>query len=95
MPEFKAGLHSGLSVTGELGFTKREIAYAGDVLNTTARIEEACKTYGEPLLISENLVSLMNQKIFTFKEVGKARLRGKEKEMTLFAVKRDIQLVHN
>ncbi len=90
VPEFKAGLHGGLAVTGELGFTRREIAYMGDVLNTTARIEEACKSYGESLLISENLVSQMDQQnTFTFKEVGKAQLRGKETGMTLFAVKFD------
>ena len=87
VPEFKAGLHGGLSVTGELGYTKREIAYMGDVLNTTARIEEACKTYGEPILISGNLMSQMShQGNYNFSEVGKAKLRGKEKEMTLFKI---------
>ena len=87
VPEFKAGLHGGLSVTGELGYTKREIAYMGDVLNTTARIEEACKTYGEPLLISEYLVSQMSQQNdYKFMEVGKEKLRGKEKEMSLFKI---------
>lgn len=87
VPEFKAGLHGGISVTGELGYTKREIAYMGDVVNTTARIEEACKTFGEDLLISENLVLQMNQQEqYHFTEVGKEKLRGKEKEIALYKV---------
>jgi adenylate cyclase len=87
VPEFKAGLHGGLAVTGELGYTKREIAFMGDVVNTAARIEEACKTFDEPILVSEDLVNQMNrQDAYTFKEAGKAKLRGKEKEMALFKV---------
>ena len=87
VPGFKAGLHGGLAVTGELGYTKREIAYMGDVLNTTARIEEACKTFNEHLILSEYLVSKMNQqKIYNFSEIGKSKLRGKEKEMILFKI---------
>lgn len=87
IPEFKAGVHGGLAITGELGYTKREIAFMGDVLNTTARIEEACKTFNESLLISEDLVSKMNQSnAYVFKEVGKEKLRGKEKKITLFKI---------
>jgi adenylate cyclase len=87
VPEFKAGLHGGISVTGELGYTKREIAYMGDVLNTTARIEEACKTYNEPILISKSLMLQMNdQEEYKFSEVGKDKLRGKEQEISLFKV---------
>ena len=87
VPEFKAGLHGGLSVTGELGYTKREIAYMGDVLNTTARIEEECKTYNEPILISEDLLTqLSHQNDYNFTEVGKSKLRGKELEMSLYKI---------
>jgi adenylate cyclase len=90
VPEFKAGLHGGLSVTGELGYTRREIAYMGDVLNTTARIEEACKTYGRHLLISEHLVKqIVLPDGYKAVEVGMVRLRGKEKEMRLLAVERE------
>ncbi len=87
IPEFKAGLHGGLSVTGELGYTKREIAYMGDVLNTAARIEEACKTYDEPILVSESLMMQMSQQEkYRFSAVGKAKLRGKEQEMSLYKI---------
>jgi len=83
VPEFKAGLHGGISVAGELGYTRREIAYMGDVLNTTARIEEACKNYNEPLLLSGDLAAALNKSGIRFKEVGQVKLRGKEKQMIL------------
>ncbi len=59
----------------------------GDVLNTTARIEEACKTYNKRLLISEYLLNQMKLPIgIMAAEVGNIKLRGKENELRLFAV---------
>lgn len=87
VPGYKAGLHGGLAVTGELGYTKREIAYMGDVLNTTARIEEACKIFDKRLLISEVIMQQLElpvQVIAT--EVGNVKLRGKTNEMRLFSI---------
>lgn len=91
VPEFKAGLHGGFSVTGELGYTKREIAFMGDVLNTTARIEEACKTFDKNLLISEVMVkTLANQSDIQFTEVGNVKLRGKEQKVLLYGLAEDV-----
>src|SRR5215510_3820917 len=42
VPEFKAALHGGKVVVSEVGKYKSEIAYHGDVLNTTARILGKC-----------------------------------------------------
>ena len=42
-PEFKAGLHGGKVMVTWVGEIKREIVFIGDVLNTTARIQEMCK----------------------------------------------------
>jgi adenylate cyclase len=87
VPGFKAGMHGGLSVTGELGYTKREIAFMGDVVNTTARIEEACKTYGKRLIVSEFLISRINLPAgISAVEVGNVKLRGKENELRLFSI---------
>jgi adenylate cyclase len=44
--EFKAGLHSGMVTAVEI-CPKREIAYHGDTLNTTARIQSLCSQYGK------------------------------------------------
>jgi adenylate cyclase len=87
VPDFKAGLHGGIAITGELGFSKREIAYMGDVLNTTSRIEEACTTLNHSLLVSEELVFRLNEKNkHRFQEVGNVKLRGKQNEVRLFTL---------
>lgn len=79
-------MHGGLAVTGELGYTKREIAFMGDVVNTTARIEEACKTYGKRFIVSEYLIQKMGViPGITYTHVGNVKLRGKEVELNLYA----------
>ncbi len=42
LPSFKAGIHSGKVIAGEVGIVKRGITYSGDVLNTTSRILGKC-----------------------------------------------------
>lgn len=56
VPEFKAGMHCGKVVVGEMGDTKKEIAFLGDVINTAARIENECNHHQRPLLISSDLL---------------------------------------
>ena len=46
MPEFRAALHYGEIVAGEIGDVRREIAYVGDTLNVAARLLDAAKTTG-------------------------------------------------
>ena len=56
VPQFKAGLHGGKLMVAEVGVVKKEIAYHGDVINTSARIQEECNKYEVPILISEELL---------------------------------------
>lgn len=56
VPAFRAGLHAGPLVAGEIGGFKREIALLGDTMNTAARIEQACRTTGHDLLASKPLL---------------------------------------
>ena len=55
-PQFRAGMHGGHVVVGECGDSRRQITFLGDVVNMTARIEEACKTMGKQFLISDYLL---------------------------------------
>ena len=55
--EFRAALHGGVVVVGELGYAKREIAFIGDAMNTTARLVEACRVTGRPVLASAELLA--------------------------------------
>ncbi|MEM7187107.1 MAG: adenylate/guanylate cyclase domain-containing protein [Bacteroidota bacterium] len=53
LPTFKVGFHFGPVMVGEMGQVKREIAFSGDVLNTTARIQAKCNELGVDILASE------------------------------------------
>ncbi|MDP2332384.1 MAG: adenylate/guanylate cyclase domain-containing protein [Reyranella sp.] len=57
VPEFRAALHCGEIVAGEIGDVRREIAYVGDTLNVAARLLEAAKTTGRDVLASADLLN--------------------------------------
>ncbi len=88
-PEFKAGLHTGKIIIAEVGTVKKELAYHGDVINSTSRIQEKCNDFNESLLISEDL---MNQLQLTSKyeaiSLGDELLDGKTEELKIFAIHR-------
>lgn len=89
VPEFRVGLHGGPIVAGECGDEKREIVYFGDTINTTARLQEACKRYGRPVLVSGDLMGRMDLPAsYAAFALGSARLRGREQEIELFSVAR-------
>jgi hypothetical protein len=52
-PDFRAGLHLGPLVAGEIGGFKRHL---GDTMNTATRIAQAWRHTGCPLLISKPLL---------------------------------------
>ena len=56
-PEFRAALHYGEIVAGEIGDVRREIAYVGDTLNVAARLLEAAKELGYDVLVSTDLLA--------------------------------------
>ena len=41
-PKFKAGIHCGKVITGEIGYIKKDIVYHGDTINTASRIQAEC-----------------------------------------------------
>ena len=56
VPRFRAGLHAGPVVVSECGVAKRQIAYFGDTMNVAARLCEHCKSAGEPLVASADML---------------------------------------
>ncbi len=56
VPQFRAALHGGRVVTAEVGIDRHKIAYFGDVVNTTGRLEGLCRTLDTPVLISSELL---------------------------------------
>lgn len=89
-PEFKAGLHGGSLMAAEVGFVKKELAYHGDVINTSARIQAECNKHNVTLLISEKLLNdLQNDKRSSSKFLGSVLLKGKQKEVNIHTVEYD------
>jgi len=88
IPEFKAGLHFGFVMVGEIGVVKRDIAYSGDVLNTAARIQSKCNELGVNILISKNLFHGLGAlpKRFIPKQIGEINLRGKQHSLMLYTI---------
>ena len=87
VPEFKAGFHVGKVTTGEIGVIKKDIIFTGDVLNTTERIQELCKTYKVDILISDHLTKkLLLHSQFQIKELGESELRGRNEKIKLFTI---------
>jgi adenylate cyclase len=84
---FRAGLHCGPVVVGEMGTTKKEIALIGDTLNTAARIVDACRDCGEDVIVSASLLSQLAIPIgIVARALGPIRLRGKQAPVELFAL---------
>jgi adenylate cyclase len=83
VPSFKAGIHCGKVVAGEVGIIKRDITYSGDVLNTTSRILTMCKEFNAEILSSAELISKLSLKNYATRPLGSIKLRGKEKEVLL------------
>jgi len=93
VPSFKAGIHCGKVVAGDVGILKRDITYSGNVLNTTSRIQSMCKEFKEEIIASADLLAeLRLVNTFVAQTLGSIKLRGKEKEITLSTVKPFTQL---
>ena len=89
LPNFRAGLHAGAVVISECGSWRRQLAYFGDTVNVTARLQEYCKEAGRNLLVSADLLSHMrpSQNIL-IEPLGPAQLRGRAAAIEVFAVQR-------
>ena len=59
MPAFKAALHCGTIVVGELGYVKSQLVYHGDVMYVTELIEKSCREFGKKILVSEALMDIV------------------------------------
>jgi len=90
LPTFKAAVHEGTVVVGEMGVIKREIVYSGDILNTTSRMLEQCKFQDQQLIISHDIVALIPEGLldpYTLDALGRITLRGKLQTVVLYGVK--------
>ncbi len=59
VPAFRAGIHAGAVVVSECGDAKRQLAYFGDAMNVASRLCEYCKTINRRLVVSGELLRLV------------------------------------
>ncbi len=86
-PSFKAGIHFGEVTTGEIGVVKKDIAFSGDVLNTTARIQSLCNQYQTDLLASDVFIKALRQdSSLKVKALGEVELRGRNEKIELYTI---------
>lgn len=89
MPQFKGAVHAGEVMAAEVGgFLKTEMAFHGDVLNTTARILEYCRVPDTELLISESIYQQTKplNTGFKYRDKGSFKLRGKNNGIQVYSV---------
>ena len=92
VPTFKAALHCGRVTTGEIGLTKKQIVFTGDVLNATARILALCGHYKTDLLLSGNIVQeLSDQATGRITLLEERKLRGKDGTVELYTIDTAVQ----
>lgn len=86
-PEFRAGVHTGALVVGEIGDLKQEIVFIGDLMNTAARIASHTRSIPYDLAISEEAASKLPEEIrATLVPIGDVELRGKARPLALLAM---------
>lgn len=89
VPRFAAGVHCGETVIGEMGDYKREVAFLGDAVNTTARIQAECRQRERRLIVSGDLKDELTAGGIAghaFETLGAMVLRGKKREVELYSV---------
>jgi len=90
-PTLRAALHVGPVIVGEMGDIKREIVMLGDTMNTTARIENVCRSTKRDCIASAALVRQLSALPAGVRaeSLGPIALSGKESGVELFEVLRD------
>jgi adenylate cyclase len=92
VPEFKAGAHIGRVVATEVGSIKSEIVFHGDVLNTTARVQNACSEFDADFLLTEALASRLPKAAWLeLQPIGAVALKGKSEKVQLLAARANVK----
>ncbi|MER2193303.1 adenylate/guanylate cyclase domain-containing protein [Methylobacterium brachiatum] len=90
VPEFRAALHCGSVVTAEVGLERHKIAYFGDVVNTTARLESLSKSLGVHVLVSADLLNRIGPlpPDLIAEDLGAHSLRGRDAPLAVAAIRK-------
>lgn len=87
LPEYKAGLHTGLVTVGQVGIIRKDLVMSGDAINTAARIRSACTETHHKYIASKDLIDLLEMEEWQAEPMGDFELKGKNNSIQLFALK--------
>lgn len=87
IPSFRAGLHVGAVMVGEVGVVKKDLVISGDTMNTTARIRSACAEFNVLFIVSDDFVQLAGLESHQYDNLGNIELKGKSATTGLNALK--------
>ncbi len=88
VPRLRAALHGGSIITAEIGVHHHKIAYFGDTVNTTARLESLAKTLNRPVLISAELAERIKlPDRFGIEDLGVHAVKGRGQTLGVMALR--------
>lgn len=88
IPEFRAALHVGPVVIGEMGNIKLEIAFSGDAMNTTGRLMDLCRELTQDCIASAALLDQAElPDTVAAHKLPSVKMRGKEKPIAVSALR--------
>ncbi|MFE1599288.1 adenylate/guanylate cyclase domain-containing protein [Methylobacterium sp. ID0610] len=90
VPGFRAALHCGSVVTAEIGLERHKIAYFGDTVNTTSRLESLAKDLGASVLVSADLLGRLGDlpPDLAAEDLGSHAIRGRNEPLRIAAIRR-------
>ena len=85
VPDFRAALHAGPAVAGEMGDGKLKIVLLGDTVNTPVRIGQACRELDRAFLVCAEALALIEPPSGAESErMPSAVLKGKSRQVRLY-----------
>jgi adenylate cyclase len=86
-PGLRGALHLGEVIAGEVGEVRRAIVYHGDVMNTTARLEQATRDAGVRFIASAAALDALGRPgDLAYRDLGELALRGRTGTLRAWSV---------
>jgi adenylate cyclase len=86
-PRVRGALHAGGVISGEVGKSKREVVFHGDVMNTTARLEHLTRDLDRAFIVSADALARLDAREgYVLEDLGEQAVRGRAAPVVVYAV---------